>query len=410
MASSLPPPSGPTHTLRTHSSPVNALYVTDDNERIYSGDSSGVIVVTSTRTLRPIAKWNAHKDGVLGVEEWDQFIVTHARDNKLHVWDRIEEPPPSMRIGSGTAALVDLPTPKLKYSMDVNALNFCRFSLLRLPCESEPAQQALIALPNLVDSSSADIWTLHGCDRVHAAIGQGLNKTDIQSPATEFKVGIIMSLHLYLVTSEVKREASLPTTELRLLCTYENGSIVLWKYTREDHLKSVEGQGWDMIWTSKLHAESIMAMRVSRNNDFALTVSVDHIVGRYDLKEESADVDETCKKHRTKHPGNGCIAIRDDGKVCAIGGWDGKICLYSTKSFKPLGTLRHHKVGCQAMEFCHLRRLSGNNSGTGADEDEDDEQAQEKRSRWLVCGAKDHRVTIWELVDFERKAKTSEDK
>ena len=28
--------------------------------------------------------------------------------------------------------------------------------------------------------------------------------------------------------------------------------------------------------------------------------------------------------HRTKCAGNGSIAIRDDGKVTAVGGWDGK--------------------------------------------------------------------------------------
>lgn len=52
-----------------------------------------------------------------------------------------------MRIGS-TAGLVDLPVPSLRYSLDVNALNFCRFSLLRL----ERDAQGLVALPNLVES------------------------------------------------------------------------------------------------------------------------------------------------------------------------------------------------------------------------------------------------------------------
>jgi len=27
---------------------------------------------------------------------------------------------------------------------------------------------------------------------------------------------------------------------------------------------------------------------------------------------------------RTKHAGNGSLAIREDGRVCAVGGWDGK--------------------------------------------------------------------------------------
>jgi hypothetical protein len=59
--------------------------------------------------------------------------------------------PSSARLG-GSAALPSLPTPTLRYSMDVNALNYCRFSLLRL-CEGSEEAKALIALPNLVDSS-----------------------------------------------------------------------------------------------------------------------------------------------------------------------------------------------------------------------------------------------------------------
>ena len=78
----------------------------------------------------------------------------HARDNKFHVWQRIEDTPFSARLG-GSAALPSLPVPSLCYSIDVNALNFCRFSLLKLESEKEP--KALIAIPNLVDSSTVCI-------------------------------------------------------------------------------------------------------------------------------------------------------------------------------------------------------------------------------------------------------------
>ena len=71
-----PPPPSPTHILRSHSSPISALYISDNNNRIYSGDATGTITVTSTRTLRPIAKWKAHKESILGVEEWDSVIIT----------------------------------------------------------------------------------------------------------------------------------------------------------------------------------------------------------------------------------------------------------------------------------------------------------------------------------------------
>jgi ASTRA-associated protein 1 len=60
----------PRHILRTHQHPISALAFSADNLRLYSGDVAGLIVVTSTRTVRSIASWNAHTDSILGLEEW----------------------------------------------------------------------------------------------------------------------------------------------------------------------------------------------------------------------------------------------------------------------------------------------------------------------------------------------------
>lgn len=65
----------PLHTIRSHNSAISALFVSDDNERIYSGDLSGLVVITSTRSIRPLASWKAHTDGLLGVEEWGEHQV-----------------------------------------------------------------------------------------------------------------------------------------------------------------------------------------------------------------------------------------------------------------------------------------------------------------------------------------------
>ncbi|KAG5644377.1 hypothetical protein DXG03_008605 [Asterophora parasitica] len=407
------PPAAPTHILRTHSSAVSALFVSSDNERIYSGDASGLVVVTSTRSLRSITAWNAHTDSLLGIEEWGECIITHARDNKLHVWTRVEELPTSARLGGSNAqsAATDVPKPTLSFSMDVNALNYCRFSLLPLP------EGALVAIPNLVDSTSADIWSLPACERIHAAIGQAGKTSIFNSDPTERSKTDTSALPSSSASSQ-----SSHSQELRLICAYESGSVTLRRYTRIDKAKSVEGAGWEVIWDTKLHVESIMAMRVSHANDFALSVSADHLIGRYDLTSTKP---EDCSVHRTKHPGNGAIAIRNDGRVCAVAGWDGSIRLYATRTLRPLGTLRYHKTGCQAVDFASLLPVASPSTSTSdsllhqdrntlvdtrlankddnedsADEMDDEERAG--RARWLVCGGKDGRVSIWELISFEK--------
>ncbi|KAL1759323.1 WD40-repeat-containing domain protein [Schizophyllum commune] len=430
-----PTPAAPTHILRAHRAAISALHISPNNALVYSGDASGWVFVTSTRTLRTITSWQAHTDAILGLEEVGNVLITHGRDNKLHAWPRPRELPASAQLGGSAVPVAGASTQqqeqwKPAYTMDVNALNYCRFSLLHRS-GSEP----LIALPNLVDSSCADIWELPSRDRLHAA------SKPKDAPAVPLdgrgndKTGIIMSLHLFQTTTSPSSSSSMP--HLRLLCAYEHGGVILRQCIAPAGQKTVEGKGWEVIWTSKVHAESIMAMAVTRDNALALTVSADHLIGRYDLNAPEPNAASTT--HRTKHPGNACIAIRDDGRVCAVGGWDGGIRLYSTKSLKPLGTLRYHKTSVQALVFAHSRtrtttqyqcattedgRTRAQEGGDAIgipdeetstkslntaehitdDSESDDEGDSAERERWLVAGGKDNRLTIWALQSFERRS------
>ncbi|OSD06412.1 WD-40 repeat-containing protein [Trametes coccinea BRFM310] len=399
-----PPPPTPKHLIRSHATQVNVVYISDDNERVYSGDLSGTVVITSTRSLRAIASWKAHSEGLLGVQEWAGRIITHGRDNKLHVWEGVREPERTL---GGSAALPGLQTPALCCSLDVNALNYCRFSLLPLPEAARTEErQALVAVPNLVESAHGDIWTLPGKQRLHAAIGKGGQDTPAADGRGVLNArGIIMSMHL----SSVPHPHAADRARLRLLCGYENGSVTMWGYVRDDKEISIEGIGWEALWTVRLHVESVMAMAVSPDGSFALSVSADHLIGRYNLSEaeSAAEPKDACTVSRTKHPGNGSIAIKDDCRVCAVGGWDGRIRLYSTKSFRPLGTLAYHKKNCQSLAFAHpqLRPRANSpveQSGDRDDDDEDNmtEQEKKERTRWLISGGQDSRVAIWSLMEF----------
>ena len=86
----------------------------------------------------------------------------HGRDNKLHVWRTVKEP---IRVLGGSASLPGLQAPELCYSMDVNALNYCRFSLLPLPEDVRTDDRhALIAVPNLVESAHVRIFARRNAD------------------------------------------------------------------------------------------------------------------------------------------------------------------------------------------------------------------------------------------------------
>lgn len=291
--------------------------------------------------------------------------------------------------------------------MDVNALNYCRFSLLVIAGAS--TQEGLLAVPNLVESALADIWSLPSRQRLHAAIGDPLDTsaTAFSDGRSGSKSGIIMSIHLFYSASSAP-SSSTSARELRLLCAYEDGSVVLRQRNAPENKQTVEGRGWEVVWKSKLHVESVMAMAVSSSCAFALTVSADHLVGRYDLsktQEEASESTPAGTVFKTKHSGNGAVAIRSDGRVCAIGGWDGKVRLYSTKTLKLLGTLVHHKQGCQAVTFAsHILPLGGDLKGDDSSGDEDDITMEEKYAvgRWMIAGSTDAKVSIWALMNFEK--------
>lgn len=170
MASAAPTP---IHILRTHKAQINSVSFSEDNERLYSSDLEGWVTLTSTRTLRPLARWQAHSESVLKVQEWNNTIITyvmivlsvfvinmihsHGRDHKLHVWSRSVDP---IAVVESVNISEIVSAPPHLYSLDVNSLNFCAFSLLA-GAESSTAK---LALPNLIDSNYVCLYLLYPCN------------------------------------------------------------------------------------------------------------------------------------------------------------------------------------------------------------------------------------------------------
>jgi len=82
------------------------------------------------------------------------------------------------------------------------------------------------------------------------------------------------------------------------------------------------------------------------------------------------------------------------------------IRLYATRTMKPLGTLKYHKTGCQAVEFARsIGTAAVKGKRMNDDEDSDDEMNEDEqaaRARWLVGGGKDNRISVWSLISFTK--------
>lgn len=138
-------------TLRGHKVPVRSIDFSSTGHEIASGDDDGRVNLWSTSLRRSFASWKPHENAILKVRFWgDDKLITHARDNKLKIW---EVPKSKVPAENQSQARSDF-EPVMVYEQDVNALNFCGFAISgkELPC--------YLALPATTDSEKIDVYHL----------------------------------------------------------------------------------------------------------------------------------------------------------------------------------------------------------------------------------------------------------
>ncbi|KAH0602765.1 uncharacterized protein H6S33_008415 [Morchella sextelata] len=367
-------PAQPVYVLRGHSAQIHAVVFTRDNERIITADADGWVVVWNVGTRRPVAVWKAHEGTVMNVVGWDGKIITHGRDNKILVWKlgTLED-----ESGMDTALPVDLSaghrrSPWLLCALDVNALNFCGFAMCEDRADSNTpetwAKNLLIAIPSALNSDSVDIMRLPTKERVHAGI-----RTE------EVKTGMAMSLGLFYCGNT-----------LTLVAAYESGHAAVYKFN--------EGL-WSNIYLNKSHSQPILSLCVSPFPEAApyfLTSSADAAIVKHPLNPLTPNSDPI-KTVNTKHSGQQSISIRSDGKLFATAGWDSRIRVYSTKTMKELAVLKWHQEGCYSVAFGEVLEPDQSKETDALITVEERRREKVRAVHWVAGGAKDGKVSLWEV-------------
>ncbi|KAA8909563.1 WD40-repeat-containing domain protein [Sphaerosporella brunnea] len=391
----LPPPPQPAYILRGHTSPIHALAFLRHNTLLLTADANGICVLWTLHTRRPLAVWAAHKSSVLAVAEWrpidpastESRIITHGRDHKIYVW-RLPSPaddvPTVLPVDSGGE--VTGKSPWLVAALSVNALNFCGFGFCLdddQNVEGKEYQDALVAVPAALESAAVDIFSLPSTHRVHARI---------QSQST---TGMAMALSLRWVKGV-----------LTLIAGYESGHVSIFSY---------RSGTWTEVHSSKPHTQPVLGLAAAPGNEWFLTTSADSLIVRHSLGQEGMDL-----VRDTKHAGLQGLAVRGDAKIFAMAGWDGKYRVWSAGKMKELAVLKWHRVGCYAVAFAEILDAvagseisqtealvtngdagevvrSGYEGALGALTVEQARIRRETSKHWLAGGAKDGKVSLWEI-------------
>ncbi|CAI6273589.1 unnamed protein product [Periconia digitata] len=118
----------------------------------------------------------------------------------------------------------------------------------------------------------------------------------------------------------------------------------------------------------------------------------------------------------TKHAGQQSLRVRSDGRLLVTGGWDKRVRIYSTKTLKEVAVLKWHAEGVYAVDFGEIMNMEDVAAGNAKDEQEHAEGGDEVAKRetglgrlqrqreermqvkhWVVSGAKDGKVSLWEV-------------
>ncbi|KAK4700738.1 ASTRA-associated protein 1, partial [Phenoliferia sp. Uapishka_3] len=349
--------------------------------------------------------WQAHEGGLLAIEEWDEGILTQARDNKIHYFPLPTRPSSSISRSSASAT----PSPNdpsplpPSWSMDVNAMAYCKMSIL--PLDGALRKEGLVAVPSLTKDEEIDVFHLPSQERVHRAIGKSLFPIGA-------KTGTLMALKIFLSPSE--------SGELCIVSGYEDGRVALFRFTGSAKAAITpprpgthqdEAEGWELVWDEKGHREALMSVALSPDKRSVWSVAADHFLCRYDLfrvdDPESETVESRMVVLPTPAPGRSIVALRDDGKIFGVSGWDGEARLYSVKTGEPLAVLSYHRMSLHALAFSPLKSLVNGPGQPSVRLDDDDSSSDEEEGTvrpraWLATGGKDDRISLWEVYPSTR--------
>ena len=163
-----------------------------------------------------------------------------------------------------------------------------------------------------------------------------------------------------------------PQNKIFVAIGYEAGHVVVWdlaKAIEKDKNKKISSDVAGIycrpVAQGKLHSEPIMALEVDADGVSGVSGSAEDKLVAFAIDFEAGRVvpENTIN---VRKQGVADIALRQDGKLLATAGWDGKVRVYKRASGKALAVLKYHSEAATAVVFSPETYLmaSGARDGT----------------------------------------------
>lgn len=215
-------------------------------------------------------------------------------------------------------------------------LDYCGFSRIDVAND----QGGIVACPK--KNSVVEIYSL----KTHSKI-----ISFERGKADNVALGEVMALKVIYISQEPY-----------LLVTYESGDLNLWDFRK----KRVVGH---------LKFENCLTAV-----DFS-EITMSGICGSVSSQVMFFNIDKNCSLVRTRtkeiiNPGISSIKIRPDNRIVALGCWDGRIRLFSWKSYRPLAALTEHSAEINDVCFSRGHVV-----------------------QFMAAGGKDRKISLWNIYN-----------
>ncbi|DBA91574.1 TPA: Guanine nucleotide binding protein (G protein), beta polypeptide 1-like, variant 7 [Trebouxia sp. C0004] len=151
---------------------------------------------------------------------------------------------------------------------------------------------------------------------------------------------------------------------LYALVGYEDGEVAVWDVF----------QG-NLLISKHLHDEPVMAVAIDATGEGGICAAADNKVHCFslDLPAQQVTLKATLE---VKQQGIADICIRQDQRLFATAGWDGKIRVFHYKKLKTLAVLQYHKKGLTALVL-------------------------DSRAQRLVSASRDGNIALWSVFQSD---------